>query len=100
MSDVDGIWLATIDSPMGTRDAELRLDTNGALISGELIEAGAPVDLEGSVDGDEVEFVATLPSATGPMQLTFSGEISGDALVGEVEFGEQATGTWDARRPD
>jgi hypothetical protein len=100
MSDVDGIWQATIDSPMGTRDAELQLETNGPAISGALTEAGSTVDIEGVLDGEDVEFVATISGATGPMILTFSGQLDGDSLEGEVEFGEQGVGTWTAERPE
>lgn len=100
MSDLDGIWQATIDSPMGTRDAELQLESNGPAISGALTEAGSTVDIEGVLHGQDLEFVAALSGAAGPMILTFSGQLEGDTLEGDVEFGDQGVGTWTAERPD
>lgn len=98
---IAGSWRVVIETAAGPREATLSLQVEGSTLSGSLLDQGGPTDLQGSVAGDEFEFVAATPGMSGPIVMTFSGRVDGDRISGGVDFGQHGAGTWSgARAPD
>lgn len=83
----DGTWKITIDSPMGSQDATLELQTSGSQLTGTLAGPQGTVEIaDGAVDGDTATWTASL---TQPMPITLETKatVDGDAISGEVKLG-------------
>ena len=98
---IDGSWYVTIQLPAGVREAELRVSTEADHLTGALVDANGPTNVEGTVDGDEIEFIAATPGMSGPLVMSFFGRVDDDAIDGGIDLGDAGTGTWSAvRRPE
>ncbi len=98
--NIDGVWNAVLDSPMGARQAQLRLQADGDRVSGELVEASSAMNVAGSLDGETFELVAAPTSPSGLVRITLYGRVDGSHITGDVEFGDRGLGTWSADRVD
>ncbi|MCC8938723.1 hypothetical protein H8A99_20135 [Bradyrhizobium sp. Arg68] len=84
---VDGNWNLTMTTPMGERKATLSLKSAGGSLTGTQGAEGNSTDIfDGTVNGDSVAWKVSI---TNPMPLTleFSGQVSGDAISGEMGIG-------------
>ena len=95
---IDGTWDAVLDSPMGARHAQLRLESDGDRLSGELVEASSAMNVAGTIDGETLELVAAPTSPSGLVRITLYGRVTGTRIIGDVEFGDRGLGTWSANR--
>lgn len=84
---VDGKWNISLDTPMGTRQAELNLKAEGATLIGTQSADGAegPIQ-EGSVDGDKVSWKVDITNPM-PLTLTFTATVDGDKMSGDADTG-------------
>lgn len=83
-----GAWLITIDTPIGSMDANINVNTDltGEMTSQDL--GSAP--LTGvAVDGQAVRFTAAVNAQGQALTLAFSGTVDGDSLSGSfnTDFG-------------
>jgi hypothetical protein len=83
-----GAWLITIDTPIGSMDANINVNTDltGEMTSQDL--GSAP--LTGvSVEGDAVRFTAAVNAQGTALTLAFTGTVEGDSLSGSfnTDFG-------------
>jgi hypothetical protein len=84
---VDGNWKIAMETPLGTREAQLTLKASGAALSGTMSgEAGATDIYEGSVNGNNVAFKVDI-SQPMPLTLEFAAAIDGDQISGSVKLG-------------
>ena len=93
MSNVDGTWNTTINTPMGQQSPTLTLQTDGSSLTGKFAGPQGDLDLkDGAVDGDNVSFKADL---TQPMPITLEFELSvdGDNISGNVKLGSFGNAT-------
>jgi hypothetical protein len=97
---IDGIWDAVLDSPMGARHAQLRLESDGDRLSGELVEASSAMTVAGTIHGETLELVAAPASPSGLVRIMLYGRVTGSHISGDVEFGDRGLGTWSADRID
>lgn len=84
---VDGTWKIAMETPLGTRNAQLSLASSGSTVTGTMSgEAGSIAIYDGSANGDAVAFKVDI---TDPMAMTleFSATVAGDALSGRVKLG-------------
>jgi hypothetical protein len=84
---VDGKWNIAIETPMGTRQAELDLKADGSSLSGTQSADGqsGPIQ-DGSVDGNKVSWKVDITNPM-PLTLTFSGNVDGDKISGDADTG-------------
>jgi hypothetical protein len=84
---VDGKWNIAIDTPMGTRQAELELKADGSALSGTQSADGqsGPIQ-DGSVDGNKVSWKVDITNPM-PLTLTFTGNVDGDKISGDADTG-------------
>jgi hypothetical protein len=84
---VDGKWNIAIDTPMGTRQAELELKADGSALSGTQSADGqsGPIQ-DGSVDGNKVSWKVDITNPM-PLTLTFTGNVDGEKISGDADTG-------------
>jgi hypothetical protein len=83
----DGTWTITIDTPMGQREAQLKLVASGDKLTGTQAADGDSGEImDGSVKGDDVAWKVDITDPM-PMTLEFAGTVSGDAISGNVRAG-------------
>lgn len=88
----DGNWNITMKTPMGERKGSLTLQQDGASLSGKMRSPEGEIDIEnGQVNGDSASWDV---NATSPMPITlsFTAQLNGADLNGDVNFGAFGTG--------
>jgi hypothetical protein len=84
---VDGDWKVTVNSPMGSQDATLTLDTSGDGLSGKFASPQGDQDFDGgTADGNTLTWSIKLTQPM-PMDLEFTAEVDGDSISGNVKLG-------------
>lgn len=100
-SDVSGVWRIDLDTQTGEQTWTVTFEQDGAALGGEIDmndgEGALPV--EGSVDGNAIEFVFIVPDLDGDMPINLSGEVDGATITGdEGHFVWYGSGAWTASR--
>ncbi len=85
---VDGTWKLVINTPMGTQESTLKIESSGNTLTGTQNAGSGEGRLieNGMVHGNDVAWKASI---TKPMAMTleFSGKVDGDNLSGTVKLG-------------
>ncbi len=98
MSNADGTWNTTMNTPMGAQQGTLTLATAGADLSGKLAGPQGEIELEdGKVDGETLTWKAKLTSPM-PMTLEFDAKVDGDNISGNVKLGAFGNATFSGTR--
>ncbi|MEX2032499.1 MAG: hypothetical protein WEA81_06495 [Dehalococcoidia bacterium] len=96
---VDGTWKITMNTPMGSRDVTLTLDTSGGGLAGEVGGAqGTQAVTNGKVDGDSATWDVEMSGPMGAMTLSYAGAVEGDSIKGTVQFGSFGSGDFSGSR--
>lgn len=100
VADLSGVWDLHIEYAASTGEHSLSLQQHDGRIQG--IHRGEFVarDLAGTIDGDTVELRSSLPEQTigNALNFTFTGNVNGDTMSGELDMGEYLTARWSAKR--
>jgi hypothetical protein len=82
---VDGTYETTVRTPMGSQAGKLELKTEGSVLTGSMqgMMGTDPIQ-NGTVNGDEIEFILETKSPMGPLKLTVKGKVDGDEISGQV----------------
>jgi len=97
-SNVTGDWDITINTPQGERKAKASFKQEGEKLTGGLKRQGGDLPLEGTVKGKEIKLKYTIKFQEQDMVITLSGNVEGDAIKGDADFGGLAQGDWNAKR--
>ena len=98
MSNVDGTWNVTTNTPMGAQKGTVTLTTDGDKLTGNMSGAQGSLDIEsGAVDGNDVSWKVDI-SQPMPMTLEFSGSVDGDSISGNVKLGGFGNATFEGTR--
>ena len=98
MSDINGVWETTVNSPMGQQKATLTLNSDGASLTGTMAGSQGSLDIfDGSVDGDSAKWKANMTSPM-PLTLEFDATVNGDELSGNVKLGAFGNATFSGKR--
>jgi hypothetical protein len=95
---IDGTYIIEIDSPMGTQEVKLTLKAEGATLSGSSESSFGQTTFTGTVDGSKVAWNSEINGPIGKMELSFTGQISGDDFTGEVKAGMFGTYPFKGKR--
>lgn len=96
---VDGNWNITMNTPMGSRDVKLTLDTSGGSLAGRVETAQGGQDIENaSADGDSAKWDVQMNGPMGALTLSYDAQIEGDAIKGTVQFGGFGSGDFSGTR--
>ena len=94
----DGNWSLTVVTPMGERQANLRVKTDGNALKGSQSADGNSAEIfDGTVNGNEVSWKVSI---TEPLDMTFAftGTINGDEVSGSVTLGAFGTASFSGTR--
>ena len=97
MTEFDGDWHLTIETPMGQRAASLHIDNRNGELSGTLEMPMGTGDVVGRLGDDGVEFESRLTGPMGEVIVAFSGSVNDQEVAGEVQFGTRQS-SWRGRR--
>jgi hypothetical protein len=89
---LNGVWVLTVESPMGRDDMEARLEQTGQRLSGHMHTAGSDVPLQGTVKGEAIRFDMSLTVRGQALKLEYAGIVQGDQMAGTVQFGPMGMG--------
>ena len=96
--DVTGDWDVTLNSPQGARTVQLSLKQDGEKLTGKIKSQRGETPLEGEVKGKEIKFKYTVKFQDQDLVITMAGNVDGDAMKGDADFGGFAQGDWNAKR--
>ena len=87
MSDFDGVWETTVNTPMGPQKGTLTLASDGSALSGTMAGAQGSMEIDnGKVEDGKATWTANMTQPM-PMTLEFSATVEGDELSGNVKLG-------------
>jgi L-seryl-tRNA(Ser) seleniumtransferase len=96
--DLAGRWDVEVQYEVGSARHKLFLNTKGNQVSGTHQGWVFEGDLSGRINGDRVEFGSVLPAGGQQLSYTFTGQVAGDSMSGDLDLGEYGTAKWSARR--
>lgn len=84
---IDGNYILTLNTPVGTQGGSLTLETDGTSLSGTLANARGSSDLAGgTISGGVVEFDTKIPTPLGRLKAHVTGEVDGDHFSGDAKL--------------
>jgi hypothetical protein len=93
-----GDWEITLNTPQGPFPAHLSLKQEGEKLTGKIKSQLGETPLEGSVKDKAIKFSYTIKFQDQDFTITLTGNLDGDALKGDADFGGFAQGDWSAKR--
>ncbi len=96
-SDVTGVWQLDLDTQTGEQTWTVTFEQKGSTLGGEIDmhDGEGTLPVEGSVDGNTIEFVFIVPDLDGDMPINLSGEVDGVTITGdEGHFVWYGSGNW------
>ena len=80
----DGTWTIAIETPMGTRNTTLVLNTEGTVLKGTQSEGAESTPIaDGTVNGNQLTRKVSISNPM-PMDLDFTAEVDGDKISGKA----------------
>jgi hypothetical protein len=98
--DLTGSWDFAVQSPNGAGTRQVVLTQHGDSISGTISSSRASGDLVGVVEGDQMSFTVILMMESGPFPVSYAATVSGDGMVGTIDFGDYGAGTFTGKRSE
>lgn len=82
---VDGTFEITVETPMGAQAGKLEFETEGNTLTGSMegLMGTDPIQ-NGTVNGEEFEFMVEPKSPMGRLKVTVKGKVEGDELTGQA----------------
>jgi len=96
-ADVSGAWNFKVASPEGVHTAKLTVTQDGEKLTGAFSSQRGEHKVEGTVQGDRVEFTVRYTGGDQTMLIPFRGVVEGDKMSGEYKA-EETTGKWTAEK--
>ena len=98
-ADVSGVWILTMQSPMGERVMDATFaQKDGTLKVSWTSAQGSEIKGEGTVKGQDIEWKMSISMPGGDIELQFKGKIDGEKMTGEILMGDAGTASWSAKR--
>src|SRR5262245_49846928 len=96
--NVTGDWDVTLNTPQGAVDVKASFKQDGEKLAGAMKNPRGETPIEGTVKGKEIKFKYTIKFQDQDMVITMSGNLDGDNVKGDVDFGGLAQGDWSGKR--
>jgi hypothetical protein len=98
-ADVAGDWDITVTTQRGEMTWEAHFVQEGESLTVTMKgRRGNEVTGEGTIKENAIEWTITSSSPRGEMTITWSGEVSGETMSGEVQFGSFRTAHWEGTK--
>jgi hypothetical protein len=97
--DISGVWEMTTQTPQGdmTADATFVQDKEAVKVS-MTGPQGMEMKGEGTVKGQDIEWMVTVSGQMGEFVLVYKGKVDGETMSGEVQAGDFGSFTWTAKK--
>lgn len=95
--DVTGAWVFQVETSGGSGAPTFTFKQEGETLTGKYSGQFGTADIKGTVKGKQIEFSF---NAEGLGVITYSGTIENGTMKGKVTLGDQASGTWTAKRKE
>ncbi len=96
--NVTGDWEMTITTPRGERTRDIHFEQEGGKLTVTMQGRRGEVTAEGTVKGNEIEWTITRSTPRGEFTMTYTGNIEGDTMSGEVQMGDFGSSEWKAEK--
>lgn len=97
--DVSGVWAMTFQMPQGDVTSDVTFVQEEEAIKVTMLSPdGMEMKGEGTVKGNDIQWVFTISAEWGDFTIGFQGKIDGDKMTGEAEMGEYGTAAWTAEK--
>ncbi len=93
-TDVSGDWEITVSTQRGEMTWDVNFKQDGSSLSVTMSGPRGDSTGEGTITGNEIEWTITRETPRGEMTMTWSGEVEGDTMSGEVQFGSFGSASW------
>jgi hypothetical protein len=94
---VGGTWEMTSQGRQGPQTSTLTIEQTGTKIKGTLKGARGEAPLEGTVDGNKINFTIERETPNGKFTASYAGTVDGDSIKGTVKMGEREA-EWTAKK--
>lgn len=96
--DLTGEWLVTVRFQAGQAEHRLALRADKNRLLGRHHTLWLSGELQGSVEGDRVDFASSIPCEALLLSYHFTGKLAGGGMSGDLDLGEYGKASWSARR--
>jgi hypothetical protein len=96
--DVSGAWVFEVETGMGSGSPEFTFKQEGEKLTGQYEGSFGEAPVTGTVRGNEIKFSFNVDAAGQEATIVYSGTVEKNSMKGEVEYGEDVTGTFTAER--
>lgn len=97
--DVTGDWEMTMESRRGEMTRKISFVQEGEKLTVTMEGfRGEDVTGEGTIKGNELEWTITRNTPRGDFSMTYTGQVDGDTITGEVQRGQRGSSEWTATR--
>ena len=97
--DVSGDWDITATTRRGEMTWEAHFVQEGECLTVTMKgPRGDEVTGNGTITGNSIEWTITRNTPRGEMTMTWSGEVSGEAMSGDVQFGSFQAARWEGKK--
>jgi hypothetical protein len=94
--DVSGTWVFQVETSAGSGSPTITFKQQGETLTGKYSGQLGDAELKGTVKGNQIQF--TFDPGVGV--VIYTGTIENGTMKGKVELGDQASGTWTAKRKE
>lgn len=95
--DVTGTWVFQVETSGGAGSPTFTFKQEGEKLTGKYSGQFGEADIKGTMKGNQIDFSF---NAEGLGVITYSGTFENGAMKGKVNLGDQASGTWTAKRKE
>ena len=89
-ADVDGKWVAKMETPNGSREVNMTFKAEGAKLTGSMSGRNGDTPIEdGKIDGDTITFTVTRKFQDQEFKMKYTGKVSGGEIKLESQMGER-----------
>lgn len=94
--NVTGAWVFQVETSAGSGSPTITFKQDGETLTGKYSGQLGEADLKGTVKGNQIQFSFD----PGVGVVVYTGTIENGTMKGKVELGDQASGTWTAKRKE
>lgn len=95
--DVTGTWVFQVETSGGSGSPTFTFKQEGETLTGKYSGQFGEANIKGTMKGNQIDFSF---DAEGLGKITYSGTFENGAMKGKVNLGDQASGTWTAKRKE
>ncbi len=95
--DVTGTWVFQVETSGGSGSPTFTFKQEGETLSGKYSGQFGEADIKGTMKGNQIDFSF---NAEGLGKITYAGTFENGTMTGKVNLGDQASGTWTAKRKE